>query len=102
MYAKGSSSKEGLGSWHFGVHDDAQILPMEPSGLARRSSQLSGSIKRCGIRLACDCMQKPFRLGKREKKVFLWEAGRFAYFPPIERYLRAAKEREEESSAPSP
>lgn len=39
MYAKGSSSKEGLGSWHFGVHDDAQILPMEPSGLARRSSQ---------------------------------------------------------------
>lgn len=63
---------------------------------------LSGSIKRCGIRLACDCMQKPFRLGKREKKVFLWEAGRFAYFPPIERYLRAAKEREEESSAPSP
>jgi len=39
VYAKGNSSKDELGSWHFGVHDDAQILPMEPSGLARRSSQ---------------------------------------------------------------
>lgn len=69
--------------------------------LAYPECYLSGDIKRCGVRLAYDCMEKPFRLGKKEKKAFLREAGRFAYFPPVEKYLRQQKEEDGESDAPS-